>query len=338
MSKAEEKINGTEKAAIFMLSLNKERATKILERLAESEVRELSHKMATLGSVKSKLVEAIYGEFIQRFFKTGGTITGGVESTERFLASIFDERKVRDILSDISGPAGRTMWDKLSNVNEDFLANYLKNENPQIVAVILSKIRPAHSARVFSMLPDEFAIEVVLRMLHMESVSSEVLENVEKTLRNEFMANLSRTSQSNPYEHMAEVFNAFDRSTESRFMTALEQKNTESAEKIRALMFTFDDLIKLDAAGIQTLIRVIDKSKLALALKGTTDTVKELFFKNMSERAGKLLKEDMESLGMVRLKAVDEAQQEIINQTKELATKGEITISSGTEEADELVG
>ncbi|ARN85266.1 flagellar motor switch protein FliG [Candidatus Nucleicultrix amoebiphila] len=338
MSKAEEKINGTEKAAIFMLSLNKERATKILERLAESEVRELSHKMATLGSVKSKLVEAIYGEFIQRFFKTGGTITGGVESTERFLASIFDERKVRDILSDISGPAGRTMWDKLSNVNEDFLANYLKNENPQIVAVILSKIRPAHSARVFSMLPDEFAIEVVLRMLHMESVSSEVLENVEKTLRNEFMANLSRTSQSNPYEHMAEVFNAFDRSTESRFMTALEQKNTESAEKIRALMFTFDDLIKLDAAGIQTLIRVIDKSKLALALKGTTDTVKELFFKNMSERAGKLLKEDMESLGMVRLKAVDEAQQEIINQTKELAAKGEITISSGTEEADELVG
>lgn len=338
MSKAEEKINGTEKAAIFMLSLNKERATKILERLAESEVRELSHKMATLGSVKSKLVEAIYSEFIQRFFKTGGTITGGVESTERFLASIFDERKVRDILSDISGPAGRTMWDKLSNVNEDFLANYLKNENPQIVAVILSKIRPAHSARVFSMLPDEFAIEVVLRMLHMESVSSEVLENVEKTLRNEFMANLSRTSQSNPYEHMAEVFNAFDRSTESRFMTALEQKNTESAEKIRALMFTFDDLIKLDAAGIQTLIRVIDKSKLALALKGTTDTVKELFFKNMSERAGKLLKEDMESLGMVRLKAVDEAQQEIINQTKELAAKGEITISSGTEEADELVG
>lgn len=333
----DEKIGGPEKAAIFMLSLSQGAATKMFAQLSDPEIKELSHKMAALGVVKSKVVEALYSEFRQRFHKSGSTIVGSLESTERFLSSIFDEKKVKEILAELKGPAGRTMWDKLANVSEELLSNYLQNEHPQTVAVILSKLKPTHAARIFSVLPDDFSIEVMLRMLNIETVDQAVLENLERTLRTEFMTTLSSSAKENPHEHMAEVFNSFDRATEGKLLSSLEQKNTEAADRIRSLMFTFDDLKKIDASGIQTLMRFVDKAKLPLALKGTSQEILDLFFKNMSERAAKLLKEDMESLGAVRLKVVDEAQQSIVILAKELASKGEITIRNPSEEQEELV-
>jgi len=228
------------------------------------------------------------------------------------------------------------MWDKLANVNESVLANYLKNEYPQTVSVVLSKIKPEHSARVLGALPEEFALEVVQRMLRMESVQKDILDKVEKTLRVEFMSNLARTSKRDSHEHMAEIFNNFDRQTESRFITALEERSRDSAERIKALMFTFEDLGKLDPGSIQTLLRHVEKDKLGLALKGATDSLRDIFFSNMSERAGKILREDMEAMGPVRLKDVDEAQMRMVNVAKDLANKGEIMIANKQGE-DELV-
>jgi len=239
-------------------------------------------------------------------------------------------------MEEIRGPAGRTMWDKLGNVNETVLANYLKNEYPQTVAVVLSKIKPEHAARVLGALPEEFALEVVQRMLRMESVQKDILDKVEKTLRVEFMSNLARTAKRDSHEHMAEIFNNFDRQTEGRFITALEERSRDSAERIKALMFTFEDLGKLDPGSIQTLLRHVEKDKLALALKGATDTLRDVFFSNMSERAGKILREDMEAMGPVRLKDVDEAQMRMVNVAKDLANKGEIMIANKQGE-DELV-
>ncbi|MGE5476126.1 MAG: flagellar motor switch protein FliG, partial [Bacteroidales bacterium] len=187
-----------------------------------------------------------------------------------------------------------------------------------------------------SLLPENFAMEVIMRMLRMEAVQKEVLDGVEKTLRTEFMSNLARTQRRDAHEMMADIFNNLDRNAENRFMSALEERNRESAEKIKALMFTFEDLIRIDAAGIQTLLRQVEKDKLAMALKGGSDAVKDLFFKNMSERAGKMLKEDMEALGPVRLRDVDQAQSLIVAMSKELAASGQIVISEGREE-DELV-
>ncbi len=228
------------------------------------------------------------------------------------------------------------MWDKLGNVNEQVLANYLKNEYPQTVAVVLSKVRPEHAARVLGILPEGFAMEVVMRMLRMESVQKEVLEDVEKTLRNEFMQNLSRTNRRDPHEVMAEIFNSLDRNVETRFISALEERNRDAADKIKSLMFTFEHLALLDPSGVQTLIRNVDKDKLALALKGANDSLKELFFSNMSERASKILREDMAAMGPVRLRDVDEAQQVLVKATKDLSAKGEIVISSGKDE-DEVI-
>jgi len=230
-------------------------------------------------------------------------------------------------MDEIRGPAGRNMWEKLSNVQEGVLANYLKNEYPQTIAVVLSKLRPEHAARVLAILPEDLALDVVNRMLKMEAVQKEVIERVEQTLRTEFMSNLSQTRRRDAHEVMAETFNNFDRQTETRFMTSLEDDNRESAERIKALMFTFDDLIRLDTGSAQTLMRHIDKDKLAVALKGASEPVREFFMSNMSTRAAKMLVDDMQALGPVRLRDVDEAQAQLVNLAKDLAAQGEIMIS-----------
>jgi len=328
-------LSGAERAAIIMLSLGEEHSQKIWEMMDEEEIKEVSQVMSNLGSVSSNLIEKLLVDFVSQMSGTG-SLMGSYESTERLLANILPADKVGSIMEEIRGPAGRTMWDKLANVNETVLANYLKNEYPQTVSVVLSKIKPEHAARVLGSLPEEFALEVVQRMLRMESVQKDILDKVEQTLRVEFMSNLARTAKRDAHEQMAEIFNNFDRQTESRFITALEERSRDAAERIKALMFTFEDLAKLDPGSIQTLLRNVEKDKLGLALKGATDGLRDVFFSNMSERAGKILRDDMESMGPVRLKDVDEAQMRMVNIAKDLANKGEIMIAGGSGE-DELV-
>jgi flagellar motor switch protein FliG len=328
-------ISGPERAAIFLLSLGEEHGQKLWQLMDEDEIKEVSQLMSNLGTVSSNVVEKLLIDFVSQMSSTG-SLMGSYESTERLLQRFMQPDKVGQIMEEIRGPAGRTMWDKLGNVNESVLANYLKNEYPQTVAVVLSKIKSEHAARVLAALPEEFALEVVQRMLRMESVQKDILDKVEQTLRVEFMSNLARTAKRDAHEMMAEIFNNFDRQTENRFLTSLEERSRDSAERIKALMFTFEDLGKLDPGSIQTLLRHVEKDKLALALKGATDSLRDVFFSNMSERAGKILREDMEALGPVRLRDVDEAQLRMVNVAKDLANKGEIMIASKQGE-DELI-
>src|SRR5579872_2892017 len=328
-------LTGPEKAAILMLSLGEEHAARLFELMDDDEIKEISQTMANLGTVSSNLVERLFVEFAEMFSQTG-SLVGSFDSTERLLSKVLDKDRVDAIMEEIRGPAGRTMWDKLGNVNETVLANYLKNEYPQTVAVVLSKIKSDHAGRVLTQLPESFAMEVIMRMLRMEAVQKEVLDDVERTLRNEFFSSLARTNRRDSHELIAEIFNSLDRSTESRFITALEERNRDAAERIKALMFTFEDLSKVDGMAIQGILRNVEKDKLGLALKGATDGLRDVFFTNMSERAGKILREDMEAMGPVRLKDVDEAQMRMVNVAKDLANKGEIMIAGGGSE-DELI-
>jgi flagellar motor switch protein FliG len=328
-------LTGPEKAAIILLSLGEEHGAGVWRMFDDEEVKEVSQVMANLGTVSAAVVEKLLVEFVSQM-STTGTLLGTFESTERLLSRFLPPERVNGVMEEIRGPAGRTMWDKLGNVNESVLANYLKNEYPQTVAVVLSRIKSEHAARVLGALPEDFALEVVQRMLRMESVQKDILDKVEQTLRVEFMSNLARTQKRDSHEMMAEIFNNFDRQTEGRFITALEERSRDAAERIKALMFTFEDLGKLDPGSIQTLLRAIDKDKMALALKGSSDTVRDVFFSNMSERAGKILKEDMENMGPVRLKDVDESQMAMVNVAKDLAAKGEIMLA-GNKGDDELV-
>ena len=329
------KLTGPQKAALILMSIDEENATKIFGMLSDEEIKELSNTMASLGTVSSEGIERLFHDFVDSM-SSSGVVVGTFDSTERLLMKALGKDRVDGIMEDIRGPAGRTTWDKLGNVNEEVLATFLKNEYPQTIALVLSKIKADHAARVLAVFPEDLALEVVMRMLEMEAVKKEVLDGVEKTLRVEFMSNLAKTQRRDTHEVMAEIFNNFDRNTEAKFMTQLEQKNAAAAERIRALMFTFEDLKKVDAQGVQALLRAVPKEKLTIAMKGASDGIKELFLKNMSERAAKLLKEDMEALGPVRLKDVDEAQMSIVTVAKDLAAKGEIVIAGDSAE-DQLV-
>ncbi len=328
------KLTGPEKAAVILLSLGEDH-TRLWQGLDEDEVKEISQAMASLGSVSAQVVEELMVEFVSGM-SGSGSVMGSYEQTQRLLAAFMPPDRVDALMEEIRGPAGRTMWDKLGNVNEAVLANYLKNEYPQTVAVVLSKIKPDHAARVLTALPEDFALECVQRMLRMEPVQRDILDKIEQTLRTEFMSNLARTSKRDSHELMADIFNSFDRQTEARFIGALEERNREAAERIRALMFVFEDLAKLDPGGIQTLLRAVEKDQLALALKGASEALRELFFSNMSERAAKIMREDMESMGPVRLKDVDQAQMAMVQVAKDLAAKGEIMLV-GQGGDDELI-
>ena len=328
-------LSGAQKAAIMMLSVGEEGAQQLFALMDEDEIKEVSQTMANLGMIHSSVVEQLFVEFANRMTSTG-SLHGSFESTERLLMKVLDKDKVSSIMDEIRGPAGRTMWDKLGNVNEVVLANYLKNEYPQTVTVVLSKVKSDHAARVLTHLPEAFAMEVVMRMLRMEAIQRDVLDDVERTLRTEFMTNLARTNRRDAHELVAEIFNNLDRNTEGRFMASLEERNRDSAERIKALMFTFEDLGKLDPGGVQTLLRAVEKDKLGIALKGASEELRELYFSNMSERAGKMLREDMQAMGPVRLRDVDDAQQAMVQVAKDLAAKGEIVLSDKKGE-DELI-
>jgi flagellar motor switch protein FliG len=318
-------ITGPERAAIFMLALPEEVATMTFQRLDSSDIHHLSLAMVALGRVQAEIVEQVLKDFIDHLAMTGSLI-GTLEGTERLLAKILPKEQVDMIIEEIRGPAGRTLWDKLGNVNNDVLANYLKNEYPQTIAVVLSRIKAENAAGVVAALPETLAIDVIKRMLQMDVVKKEIVDDIEKTLRVEFMGNLARTSKRDSFAMVAEIFNSLDRSSESRLMGRLEDTSPDNAERIKLLMFTFDDLAKLDKNSIQVLLRSIDKSQLALALKGVQPNVQNIFLECMTERAARLLKEEIQQMGMVRIKEVESAQSKIVKEAKSLAMSGEIIL------------
>jgi flagellar motor switch protein FliG len=324
-------MSGLEKAGVLMLALDEEHAGRLFGMMHEDEIKAVSAAMAQLGVVPVDTVERLCADIVDNFDATGG-IMGSFESTESLLLKTLPRERVSQIMEEIRGPAGRTMWDKLGNVSEELLASYLKNEYPQTVAVVLAMVKADHSARVLTLLPDSFAMEVVMRMLRMESIQRDVLDRVERILRAEFMSNLARASTSDAHHMVAEIFNHFDRKAEMRFLAGLEERNRESAEKVKSQMFTFADLQRLGGPAVQILLRSIEKGMLPIAMKGAPEAIRNLFMAQLSERAGKMLRDEMVALGPVRMKDVEEAQAAISNLAKDLASRGEIDISPASDD------
>lgn len=321
-------IPGHKKASIFMLALGETHVGSLLSMMHEDEVRALSEVMAKLGVIPAETVEHLCTELVSAFGAAAG-IMGTFENTENLLMGALPKERVAQIMEEIRGPAGRTMWDKLGNVSEEILAAYLRNEYPQTVAVVLSMIKADHSARVLTQLPDAFAVEVILRLLRLDSIQRELLERVEKILRAEFMSNFARSSRQDSYQLVAEIFNGLDAKSESRFLAALEERNREAAERVKAKMFTFGDLEFLSPSSLQTLLRQADRDKLPVALKGTSESFRNVFLNQMSKRAAQALRDEIEGLGPVKVKDVEDAQSAIANLARTLAATGEIEIGGG---------
>jgi flagellar motor switch protein FliG len=318
-------LKAAQKAAVLILALGEEKANTIFSKLNEDELKDLSFALANLGMIPAHVVEDVCREFADSIGATGALI-GNLDTAQKILSSVLPPDRVAQILEEIRGPAGRTLWDKLGNVSENVLANFLKNEYPQTVAVVLSKIKRDHAAKVLALLPESFAIEVVMRMLRMESPQKLALEGVERTLKQEFMSNLSSTMRQDPHQMLATMFNKLSRQAEGRLLMALEERDRDAAERIRSLMFTFEDLKRLEPDAIRAVIRVAPKERLVIALKGASPAIHEIFFKNMSERAGRMLKDDLANLGPVRLRDVEAAQMELVTAVKDMAERGEIRL------------
>lgn len=329
-------LTGTQKAAIFLLAMGEKYIKKIFLQMDDEEVREISIAMASLGVIDAHLVEQVLKAFAQNM-KAPSTLVGTFEGTEKLLAKVLPAARHKNILNEIRGPAGRTMWDKLENVNEEVLAHYLQNEYPQTVAVILSRLSSEHAAKVLAYLPENFVMDVIMRLLRLETVQKDVLDSIEQTLKTDFMTGLTNQDVQDSTVRVAEIFNHLDRTTENRLMTSLFERNREVAEHIRSLMFTFEDLVRLDDKTIQTVLRAVARGKVALALKGASEQVKTVIFRNMSERARVMLNEDIEALGAVRLRDVDAAQAEIVSLIKQMALRGDIEIP-GTGDVEEMIG
>lgn len=327
-------LDGAARAAALLLALGEETGGKLMSMLEDDELREVSRAMMSLGNVSSETVEQLCLEFAGRMGKASG-VSGSADAAEKLLRKMIPPGRVDQILEDIHGPSGKNIWDKLGKVNQSVLADYLCHEHPQTAAMVLSRVTADHAARVIALLPEPLAIDVIERMLTLESLQREAIEDVERTLKVDFMVNLASSAQRDPHERLAEIFNAFDRAVEGRMFGALESRNEEAATRIRSLMFTFEDLVRLAPRDVQTLLRSIDSDVLPVALKGASEKVRDLFMSNVTERVGKMLRDDIEALGPVRLRDVDAAQLSIVTTAKDLAAQGEIEIGTGKE--DDLV-
>ncbi|MCT6838518.1 MAG: flagellar motor switch protein FliG [Bifidobacteriales bacterium] len=333
-------MKGSEKAAILMLALGQERSARIFRSLQEDEVRDISKAMSVLGIVQADRVEAVCNEFAEKYSSADGFV-GSYETTEDYLKRALPAEVVEKIMEDIRGPSGRSVWAKMGNMPEATLANYLRNEQPQTVAVILSYIAPAHVARVLTLFPEEFATDVIMRILHMSPVSKDVLESLEMTLRKELIMAFGRSTKRDSYAFVAEVYNNFDRKTEASLTEKLGLLSEEDMEKVNQLKFTFDDIKRLTPDDMMRVMAAINrdgeaKSRLPLALKAANQTVRELFFKCMSKRAASLLEDEIRGMGAVRLRDAEAAQMELIVLIKGLANDGEIDISPSSSE-DEII-
>jgi flagellar motor switch protein FliG len=290
--------------------------------------------MASLGHVDARVVDLLLREFAARLTSRGG-VSGSLAATEKLLLRSLGNEQVGTIMEEIRGSSTRSVWDDLALVDDVVLAAYLRNEYPQTVAVIMSRLDTDQAARVLAHLPEELAADVMIRMLRMDGAQEELVADLERTLQAELSVTLARGAARDRHELLAAIFQQFDRGTETRLMQSLESMNKEAADRIRSLMFTFEDLLRVDAAGIQMLVRAAGNDRLALALKGASEPLRDLFFGNMSERAAKILRENMQGMGPVRLKDVEDAQQFLVNTAKDLAASGQIVLQGGQE--DELV-
>jgi len=325
-------LTGAERLAIIFLCLGEDKAAEFLERMDESEITAVSHSIAGLGTIASSVVEQVMFEFAENMGQ-GANLIGNYDTAEKMLLRIMPERRVAEIMGEIRGPLqGRNMWDRFSNLNESLIANYLKNENPQTVAAIMSKIKGDTGAKVLALLPKAMQMDVVQRMINMDAVPRDVLVEIESTLMNEFMATATRASASDPHERMAEIFNRLDPDSLQPLMEGLEREMPDALQRIKQKMFTFEDLVRLDANSLAKVMRGAEGKTLPMALKGASDSMRKVFLDAMPERSRNILLEEIQIMGAVRLKECQEAQSQLVAVAKQLAEEGAIVLPQGDED------
>ncbi len=330
-------ISGRKKAAIVLVALGTEASAQILKHMEDSEVEQITTEISTLEGVTPEMRESVLEEFHQMALAQQFISQGGVEYAQEVLEEALGPRKAREILERVQNAIRTTGFNLLEGVDPSQLVTYIQKEHPQTIALLLAHIDAQHAAPILSALPQELQVDVATRIATMESISPEVLGQVEGVLSQQ-IKNLfgGDVSEIGGVKSVAEILNFADRGSEKNILGNLERENPELATEIKNLMFVFEDIMLLDDRSMQRLMKEVDTKELGLALKGAPEEVQEKFFKNMSSRASDMIRDDMEFMGPVRIKDVEESQQAIVDVVRRLEDDGEIVIS-GRGGEDEII-
>ncbi|MCX5863573.1 MAG: flagellar motor switch protein FliG [Deltaproteobacteria bacterium] len=341
MSKAEKKsgesLTGPEKAAVFLLTVGEEFASQVFQRLDPEDIKSVGRQMARIDKVDKEDLTALVNEFKA---DTGDTdiFLSGNEMLEGALKRALSSDKASEILEEIRSDWKLTLFQKARKLEPKVLVNFLRNEHPQTVALVLSVLEPVQSAQILMEFNEEVQVEVMMRMAELDKVSPEILVDVDRVLQDELLTVEGMEGQRlGGVEAVAEILNNADRGLEASILEGIEEQRETLADEIRRLMFVFEDLIGVDDRGVQSILKEVSTDDLKLALKLASEELKEKIFGAMSSRAVEMLKEDMEIMGPTRVKDVEAAQQAIIKIAKRLEQEGKIQLMSGGGGEDEFV-
>lgn len=329
-------IKGVQRAAILLISLGPERSAGIFKHLKEEEIEELTLEIANTRSVTPQVKEEVINEFYEVCLAQQYIAEGGIGYAKDLLEKALGAEKAMDVIGKLTASLQVKPFEFVRKTDATQLINFIQDEHPQTVALILSYLVPQQAAQVVSALPPEKQADVARRIAVMDRTSPEIIKEVEKVLESK-LASLVNQDYTiiGGVDAVVEILNTVDRGTERHIMETLEVEVPELAEEIRKKMFVFEDILLLDDRAIQRVLRDVDNNDLAIACKGSTEEVQNAIFSNMSKRLAEMIREDMEFMGPVRMKDVEEAQQKIVNIIRKLEDSGEIVISRGG--GDEIV-
>ena len=329
-------LSGRQKAAIFLVTVGSEVSAEIFKHLREDEIETLTFEIARLDAVDSEDRDQVLAEFQELMMAQDFITTGGIDYARELLEKSLGSQKAVDIINRLTSSLQVRPFDFIRRTDPTHLLNFIQQEHPQTIALILAYLEPQKASIILSNLPHEVQSDVAKRIATMDRTSPEVLREVERVLEKKLSTLSSEDyTSAGGVESIVEVLNLVDRSTEKSIIESLEEEDPELAEEIKKRMFVFEDIVMLDDRAIQKVLREVDTSELAKALKSVDSEVQDKIFRNMSKRAAQLLKEEMEYMGPIRMKDVEESQQKIVSIIRKLEDAGDIIVARGTE--DELV-
>lgn len=333
---ASEELNGVQKAAILLIALGPEKSSQIFKHLKEEEIEELTLEIANTRSISPALKEEVIDEFYQVCLAQQYIAEGGIGYAKELLEKALGDERAQDVITKLTASLQVRPFEFIRKTEPAQVLNFIQDEHPQTIAMILSYLSAGQASLIIGALPPEKQADVAKRIALMDRTSPEVIKEVERVLERKLSSLINQDyTIAGGVDSVVAILNTVDRGTEKRIMESLEIEEPELAEEIRKKMFVFEDILLLDDRAIQRVLRDVDNSDLGIALKGANDEVQAAIFKNLSTRLAAMIKEDMEFMGPVRMKDVEEAQQKIVGIIRKLEDSAEIVISRGG--GDELV-
>ena len=335
-SNGEKEMVGVQKAAVLLIALGPEKSSKIFKHLKEEEIEQLTLEIANTNSVSPQTKEEVLNEFYEICLAQQYIAEGGIGYAKELLEKALGSDKAKDVISKLTASLQVRPFEFIRKTDPAQLLNFIQDEHPQTIALILSYLPASQASSIVSALPPEKQADVARRIAQMDRTSPDVIKQVEKVLERKLSSLVNQDyTIVGGVDSIVEILNSVDRGTEKHIMETLEIEEPELADEIRRKMFVFEDIISLDDRAIQRVLRDVDNNDLALALKGSTEEVQNVIFNNLSKRLAVMIKEDMDFMGPVRMKDVEEAQQKIVNIIRKLEDAGEIVIARGG--GDEII-